>query len=332
MILGKNPVDGLMRLSGAQCVSRVLHMVAELGIADALDDEPLTADLIALSTGTHAGTLDRVLRLLAEYGIFEVRGETFAHTGSSRLLRSDHPQSMRPFVRMMGFSIYWRMWELIEHSIKTGEATAFKVMPEGPWQYLNDHPAQGRIFDEAMSAKSHVQIPAILRSYDLSRFAIIADIGGGHGHLLRAALEQVPAAKGVLFDLPQVVEDAGRESTDRMEFLAGNFFQDPLPACNGYLLMGVLHDWNDERAREILRAIRRSTPPDAVLLIIESLIPVDSGPTWERILDLHMLAIHQGRERTVSEYASLLSAAGFQHQQTIDTGVGVWILEAKPAV
>jgi SAM-dependent methyltransferase len=271
-----------------------------------------------------------VLRLLAEYGIFEVRMGSFGHTTSSRLLRSDHPQSLRSFVRMMGLPVYWRTWEFFEQSVRTGAAAAAQVMPEGPWQYLQDHPADARIFADAMSAKSHAQIPAILRSYDISQFSRIADIGGGHGHLLRAALDRAPNAVGVLFDLPQGLEGAARNSSTRMQFQPGNFFTDALPICDCYLLMHVLHDWDDERALEILRAIRRSSPPNAVLLVIESIVPIESVPTWERILDLHMLAIYEGRERTVCEYAKLLSTAGFRHQQTIDTQAGVWILEARP--
>ena len=125
---------------------------------------------------------------------------------------------------------------------------------------------------DAMGAKSQAQIPAILRSYDVTRFNRIGDIGGGNGHLLAAVLDRAPAASGVVFDLPHVVDAAPRSSSERIALQAGDFFTDPLPSCDAYLLMHVLHDWNDDRAVDILRAIGRSAPSDAVLLVLESIV------------------------------------------------------------
>ena len=326
---GSDAVDTLMRLSGAQCVSRALHVVAELGIADALGDTPQPAATLAASTGTHPDTLERVLRLLCGYGIFATRDGMFAHSPASQLLRSDHPQSLRSFVRMMGFPIYWRMWETFNVTIRTGTAAAAQVLPEGSWKYLADHPEEGRIFDDAMAGKSQAQIPAILASYDFTHCARIADIGGGQGHLLRAVLAATPDATGVLFDLPHVIEAAARAATDRLVFESGNFFTDPLPSCDCYLVMHVLHDWSDGDAAKILRAIHQAAPRDARVLVLESIIPDGPSPSWERILDMHMLAIHAARERTRQEYADLLAATGFTLVREVDTRAGVWILEAR---
>lgn len=329
MVVGSNPVDVVMRLSGAQCVSRALHVVADLGIADALGELPQTSEALARTTGTHVDALERVLRLLAGYGIFTIRDGVFAHTPASELLRSEHPHSLRSFVRMMGFPIYWRMWEAFDDTVRTGVAAAAHVLPEGSWKYLADHPEEARIFDEAMTAKSQAQIPAILRSYDFSRCTSLADIGGGQGHLLRAVLAATQFARGVLFDLPHVIEAATRSATDRLVFQSGNFFTDPLPSCDCYLVMHVLHDWNNDDASRILRAIHQAAPPEATVLILESIIPDDPSPSWERILDMHMMAIHAGRERSQREYANLLAAAGLRLVQEIDTQVGLWILEAR---
>ena len=309
MIGGANPVDTLMRLSGAQCVSRALHVVADLGIADALGDTPLSVDTLANATGTHADALERVLRLLAGYGIFAIHNGAFVHTPASELLRSDHPHSMRSLVRMMGLPIYWRMWEAFDLTVRTGVAAAAEVLPEGSWKYLADHPDEARIFDEAMTEKSHAQIPAILRSYDFSRFTRIADIGGGHGHLLRAVLTATPSTTGVLFDVPHVIQAAAQSAADRLVFGAGDFFRDPLPSCDCYVVMHVLHDWNDSDATKILRAIHRAARPEATVLVLESIVPDDPHPSWERILDMHMMAIHAGRERTRGQFADLLGTA-----------------------
>jgi len=331
MSFGKNPADTLMQISGAQCVSRALHVVADLGIADALGDVPQTAAALAAATATDPDTLARVLRLLAGYGVFAVRDGAFAHTAASRLLQSDHPQSMRSFVRMMGFPINWRVWEGLGDSLRTGEVAARTVMPNGVWTYFAEHAEEGRIFDEAMTAFSRATVPAIVAAYDFSRFDRIGDIGGGHGHLLRAVLREASAAEGVVFDLPHVVAQAALAPSARLEFQAGSFFDEPLPICNAYLIMGVLHDWNDEKAANILRAVSRVAPSDATVLVIETIIPEDSERNWERILDMHMLALHGARERTQAEYAALLASAGFRFEQQIETRGGVSILEAHPA-
>ena len=230
---------------------------------------------------------------------------------------------------MMGLPIYWRMWEAFEVTVRTGAAAAAEVLPEGSWKYLADHPEEARIFDEAMTAKSQAQIPAILQSYDFSPFARVADIGGGHGHLLRAVLAATPSSTGVLFDVPHVIEAATRSAADRLVFEPGDFFNDPLPSSDCYLVMHVLHDWNDGDATKILRAIHRAAPPHATVLILESIVPDGPDPNWERILDIHMMAIHTGRERTRREYAVLLETAGFSLLREIDTQAGVWLLEAR---
>lgn len=229
----------------------------------------------------------------------------------------------------MGFPIYWRMWEAFDESVRTGTPAGRRLMPEGGWQYLAEHPEEGRIFAEAMAAKSHVQIPAILRAYDFSRFDRIGDIGGGQGHLLRAVLGAAPQATGILFDLPHVIDLAAQTAAERLAFQAGSFFGDRLPPCDCYLVMHVLHDWSDEDAVRILRAISDAAPPKVAVLVIESVVPDVPVPTWERILDLHMLAIHGGRERTQQEYAGLLALAGFSLHRAIDTSAGVWVLEAQ---
>jgi hypothetical protein len=331
MSFGKNPADTLMQISGGQCVSRALHVVADLGIADALGDVPQTAAALAAATLTDPDTLARVLRLLAGYGIFEVRGGAFAHTAASRLLQSDHPQSMRSFVRMMGFPINWRVWEALGESVRAGRVAAMSVMPNGVWQYFAEHPEEGHIFDEAMTAFSRALVPAILEAYDFSRFDRIADIGGGHGHLLRAVLRDVPSATGVLFDLPHVIEQAALEPLERLRFQAGSFFDEPLPICDAYLIMGVLHDWNDDNATRILRAVRRVAPRDATMLIIETIVPEEAEPNWERILDMHMLALHGAKERTQPEYVALLASAAFRFVRRIETRAGVSILQAHPS-
>lgn len=331
-VIAEHPVEVLQQIAGGYCLPRCLHVVADLGVADALDDTPLTAGELATAVGADRDALARALRLLAAHGVFEVQAERFGHSPASRLLRSDHPQSMRAFARMFGLPICWGTFAELEHAVRTGLPATTKAFPEGFWDYLAQHPEQGRVFNAAMAAKAQGAVAGILSAYDFSAHDLIGDIGGGRGHLLRAILaEAAPNAKGVLFDLPHVIEEASDMASERLALQAGDFFRDALPACDAYLLMEVIHDWGDQESAAILRAIRSAAPDGARLLLIETIVPQDPGPDWSKMLDVHMLALLGGRQRTAQEYAGLLADAGFVLEREIDTRAGISILDAATA-
>jgi hypothetical protein len=199
------------------------------------------------------------------------------------------------------------------------------------WAYFAEHPEEGGLFNAAMVAKAHGAIAAIVAAYDFSSFDLIGDIGGGHGHLLQAVLDRAPSAKGVLFDQPHVIKEIADLASERLTLQAGDFFKDKLPACDAYLIMEVIHDWNDADSVSILKAIRRAVPPRAKLLLIETMVPDDPGPHWSKNLDVHMLTFIGGRQRTQQEYAALLTKASFSFKLQIDTPADISILEAVPA-
>jgi hypothetical protein len=322
-----NPGESLLQLSAAYYVSRALHAVADLGVADALGDTPQSATSLAAVTAAEPGALDRVLRLLALYGVFEYTDGAVAHTPTSRMLRQDHPQSMRSVVRMFGLPGFWAAVGELGSAIKTGEPSANRALPGGIWGYLAQSPDASRIFGEAMTAKAHGQVAGVVDTYDFSGFDIIADIGGGRGHLIQAILAVTPTAAGVLFDQPHVVKEAAAVASDRLELVGGDFFNDPLPVADAYILMEVIHDWDDDASRKILRAVRRAAGAHAKLLLIEALLPDSPVPNWPTTLDIVMLTIG-GRQRTVEEYAELLRQSGFAMTRVIDTPSGISIIEA----
>lgn len=324
-----DPFEALREISGGYCLSRSLHVVANLGVADKLDETPRTAAELAMSVGAHPEALGRVLRLLSAHGVFESYEGKFRHSPASRMLRSDHPQSMRDYVRMFGLPPFWATFGELEHSVRTGLAAGEQVIPGGLWTYFAEHPEASTIFNATMVAKAHAHIAGVLAAYDFSGFEVIGDIGGGRGHLLSAILERAPTARGVLFDLAHVVEDAAGARSSRLTRQAGDFFQDPLPVCDAYLVMEVIHDWSDAQSVSILKAIRRAAPSHAKLLLIEEMIPDDPGPSWPMMLDIHMLALIGGKQRTRREYEALFDAAGFTFKREIDTGAGISILEAS---
>jgi len=319
-----DPATIILQVAAGAVLPRCLHAVANLGVADAIDDVPLSADMIATATGTHPEALTRALRLLAANGVFEYRDGLFAHSAASRLLRSDHPQSMRQLARMFGLNAFWPMVGDIEYSIKTGRPAADHVLKGGLWGYLSSDADASRVFDDAMTGKAHGQVDGVTASYDFADVQTIADIGGGRGHLLRAILDSNPSVNGVLFDQPHVVKQVA--ASDRLATQGGDFFKDTLPACEVYLLMEVIHDWDDDHARQILSRIRASAPPGARVLMIERLIPDNDGPSFPRTLDLWMLLI-SGKQRSLDEYASLLAATGFRFTRAIDTQAGDTIVE-----
>jgi hypothetical protein len=323
-----NPFATLQQIAGGYCVPRCLHLVADLGVADALNEPPLTAAELAASVGAHPDALGRALRLLAAHGVFEAQGDTFRHSPASLLLRGDHPTSMRAFVRMIGRPIMWATYGELEHTLRTGHSAAEKVLPQGFWAYYAEHPQEAAIFNAAMAAKAHGQAAGVVAAYDFSGFGQIGDIGGGRGHLLQAVLGSAPGVKGVLFDLPHVIAEAADLASERLALQAGDFFTDVLPACDAYLLMEIIHDWGDDESIAILQAVRRAAPPHAKLLLIETIVPDTPGPDWSKMLDIHMLTLLGGRQRTGQEYAALLDRADFCLEREIDTGAGISIVEA----
>ena len=177
--MAESPFDTLMQVSMGFTLPRTLHVIAELGIADVLDETPRSVEALAAVTGTNAEALNRALRVLSAHGIFERRGGVYAHTPISRLLRSDHPQSMRSFVRMQGIPALWHIWEHFDHSLRTGRSAAEKTLPNGGfWGYFADNPEHSRLFNDAMTGKTHGQTAGILSAYDFSDFKTVADIAG----------------------------------------------------------------------------------------------------------------------------------------------------------
>ncbi len=300
----------ILEMASGYYAARCLHMVAEAGIADHLADIPLSADALACEADVHGDTLNRVLRLLAMHGVFASTPEGWIHTDASRTLRSDHPQSVRGFARMIGDPLNWASAGSMMHSLKTGQASVFQIDPEGAWAYYNKHPAQGRVFDEAMVGKSQGEVGLVLQAYDFSAASTIADIGGGAGHFLRGILDAYPHLNGILFDQGDVI--AAAPEHPRLTKIVGDFFAGGLPQADVYLLSNIIHDWADAEALAILKSVREAAPSGSHLVMVEQALPDGPEPHPAKNLDIVMLLITGGRERTSAQYASLAEAAGFR--------------------
>lgn len=315
--------------------SQAIYVAAELGVADLLGDGPRPISELAERTQAEPEALFRLLRALASVGIFvETSPQTFGLTPLAELLRSDAPESMRSLARMAGGEQF-QAWGDLLYSVRTGR-TAFEHRFGVPvFDFLAANPEQARIFDGAMVGIHGRETAAVIDAYDFSGVRLLADIGGGNGSNLVAILQAQPQLRGVLFDLPHVVEHARPNIeragvSNRCEAVGGSFFEDVPPGADAYLMRHIIHDWNDEQSLTILRCIRRRITAEGRLLIIEAVIPPGNEPFQSKFLDLTMLAIPGGKERTREEYDRLLSAAGFRLSRIVPTVTEMSVIESVP--
>jgi ubiquinone/menaquinone biosynthesis C-methylase UbiE len=220
--------------------------------------------------------------------------------------------------------------------VQTGQTAFEKLFGQPIFQYLAAHPQQARIFDEGMVGVHGAETKAMLDAYDFSRFATLVDVGGGNGSLLMVTLQRHASLRGILFDRPDVIERAragvkaaGLEN--RCTLMGGDFFETAPPGGDAYLMRHIIHDWNDEQCRTILRRCRKVVRPTGKLLLIESVIPPGNDPSFAKLLDLTMLVIPGGMERTETEYRELLASAGFRLERIVPTASVIHVIESVPA-
>lgn len=323
----------LWELATVAAVSRCLHAVARLGVADALDPAAdASVHDLAASLDLDADALGRVLRALAAYGVFDVALPNVRHTDASRLLRGDHPASMREFAHMMGLPMSWDALEALPTTVATGRAGIFDLDPEGLFSYLRNHPDQAAVFDHAMTAKSQADIRFVVESMDLPATGRVVDVAGGRGHLLRSILDRHPGIDATLVELPDVIERLVRDGAPpNIELRAADIFTDRLPRADTYILMEILHDWDDTDAVRILSNLRANAPDGARVLVIETVLDGQRRRDPAKTLDIVMLAVTGGRERTASEHGSLLQRAGWHLMRVVPTGGAVQIVVARTA-
>jgi hypothetical protein len=316
-------------------VSQAHYVAAKLGVADLLTDGPRPVESLAAATQTDARSLRRVLRALASIGIFtETSPGTIALTPLAALLRTGTPNSMRALAIMYAEEQY-RAWGDILYSVQTGKNAFQRQFGTSVFEYLAQHPEAGRVFNEAMTGWTAQLVGAVMDAYDFSPFQTIVDVGGSYGTLLAAILRRYPAARGILFEQPHVAATAGEQLAaagvaERCTTIGGDFFNEVPAGGDAYLLAQILHDWDDEACIAILRQCRRVLPANGKLLVIELVLPSDEAPFLGKWLDLHMLVMADGRERTATEYEALLRAAGFALTRVVPTAAGPSIVESVP--
>jgi len=314
-------------------VSRALHVAAELGVPDLLKDGPRNSEELANATGTHAPSLYRVLRALGSVGVFaEDDEERFTLTPLGNTLCTDAPGSLRHFaIEVLGQNHY-NAWDRVMYSVKTG-ATAFNhVYGVSKWQFHAEHTEEARIFDEAMASFNTVVAGAVVGSYDFSSSEKLVDVGGGDGSFLAAILEANPRLRGVLLDQRHVTDSAQRRfkrlgMAERCEVVAGDFFSS-VPNGDTYILKWIVHDWDDPFSAAILKNCCFAMSDGGRVLIVESVLQPGGTTSFGKFMDLNMLVMTGGRERTEAEYRALLGCAGLKLTSIMPTPTEISVIEA----
>ncbi|MCV7343348.1 methyltransferase [Mycolicibacterium rhodesiae] len=328
------PAASMMELIMGAWTAQLISAAAELGIADELANGPATGEELARRLNVDQDALRRMLRALIGVGVFRHRNDgRYELTALAETLRTDSPVSMAGMARWVGSAQHREHWSHVADAIRTGSAVVPALRGKPIFDYLADEPALGGIFNQAMTGLSESSVTAVVAAYDFSRFATIADIGGGHGRLLAAILASAPQAHGVLFDLPEVVAGApallreyGVENRTRID--PGSFFESAPEAADAYVLKHVIHDWPDDDAVRILQSVRTAARLGARVLLIEFVIPDHDRNFHGKWVDIEMLVVANARERTAAEYGQLLERAGFRLERVVDTVGPISILEA----
>jgi 3-amino-4-hydroxybenzoate 4-O-methyltransferase len=319
----------MLRLITGSWVTQALHVAAALGIADRLAEGPAGSAELAAASGAHAPSLRRLLRYLAGLGVLAGDdAEGFRLTPVGELLRDGVPGSVRDRALAYGTWNYRAFGDLL-HTMRTGQPAFEHVFGTNPYDHLSRHPETARSFDRQMQsmAEFFAGIPA---AYDFSTAGTVVDIAGGNGTLLATVLAAAPHVRGILFDAEHVVKAARdvlaeQGVLDRCELAGGDFLESVPAGGDVYTLSRILHNWDDERCLELLANCRAAMRPGAALLIVEHVVPEDDPPVPLLGLDINMLALFGGQERTVTEFRLLLDRAGFDltslHPLSLDHAV-----------
>jgi hypothetical protein len=326
------PEAQLIEMLMAPVTPRLIYVAAKLDLADWLSEGPKTAEELAQSTATNAAMLHRLLRTLASVGVFKEDPEqrfSLEPIGET-LLKGARG---RAAALVIGGDLVWRSFEHVLDSIQTGSTGFEKAHGKPLFSWLAHQPAEAALFGQTMVSVHGTKPAAVAAAYDFSRFTTIADIGGATGNMLAAILAKHAGTRGILFDLPHAVthawsfiEQSGM--TTRIQIEAGSFFEAVPAGADAYILSHVIHDWSEEQCLTILSNCRRAMNDDGRLLIAEMVLPDGDTPHFGKILDILMLMVTCGRERTEREYKVLLDKAGFRLTRVMHTASLVSIIEA----
>lgn len=323
-----SPEGAFMRLLTGKWVVSAIATAAKLQLAEHLTT-PKSAQELAEELDLHAPSLERLLGVLAGEGLLEVLGTRFELTELGAQLRRDNLGRLAAYV---GSEAQWTPWLCLEHSIRTGAAAFEKWHGSSLFEYLSTHPEESAIYDHAVDAFTRQQARKLAEAQVLAGAKLVVDVGGGRGTFLLELLEREPSLRGVLYDLPHVVASAKARFasvglSERVDFIAGNFFESVPVGADCYVVKHVIHNWDDAHAKTLLQNCAKAGGAGAQVLIVEGLVLPAHVRDGTRLMDLEMLMLTgQGRERSKPEFRRLLSESGLRLQESLRLSDAAWLL------
>ncbi len=334
----ERPRETLLEIVNGFMLSQCAYVAAKLGIADMLSAGDKTADELAAAADADPASLYRILRTLASHGVFyEKEAGEFSLNPMADYLRSDSPESLRGWTIMHGEHFLWQPYGAILHSVRTGKPAFNHVFGMNGFEYLGDRPEAAAIFNDGMRSVSADKFGAVADAYEFSEIGTLVDVGGGPGGLLAAILRANPHVKGILGELPHVLEGAKKcfdeaGVADRCEYVSIDMFEGVPSGGDAYAMANVIHDWDDEHCITILENCRSSMNDGGRVLLIELVLSPRNEPHVSKFTDIEMLVMTEGgKERTESEYRRLLEAAGFRLSRVVPTESPYSVIEGVEA-
>lgn len=331
---GPNAVGQILQVASGYMPAVALHAATKFKIADLLDSGSKPVTELAEASGTNPDALYRALRALATLEIFnEVAPGRFENTAASEILRTGVPGSARDAVLWLANAMHLRIFADFSYCVETGGTAIEHVTGRTAFEYLQEHAEDAHAFNHAMTNFSSLYSPAVLDAYDFGGTGTLADIAGGHGFFLGAILKKHPGLKGVLFEMPYLYE-AAKENIQalglagRCDVVTGDFFKEVVPA-ETYIMKAVIHDWDDEKAIAILRNCAKSMRGNGKVILVELMVAEGNAQSLGKWIDLEMLAMAGGRERSEAEYRGLFARAGLNLTRIVPTKCPYFLVEAQ---
>jgi hypothetical protein len=328
----------LMEMTIAHWGGELLLQAAQMSLADKFDgDATRTAKDLAAEYNMRHRELYRFLRSLTGLGLLQSAGkDSFRLTDLGTALKTGSPGNARSAVIALIGDMVKPAWKEFDHGLFTGDTGFEKGHGQSLFEYLEQNPGMAQFLSETMVGFHGREPPAVAEAYDFSGIGSLVDVGGASGNMLGHVLSRHPNVKGVLYDLPHVVVDAppllaSFGVADRVSIESGSFFDSVPKGHDAYLLSHIIHDWDDGENAKILKNVREAMKPDGKLLIVEMVLPESDEPHMGKMLDMMMMLVPGGEERTPSEYAELLEPNGFRVERVVPTASAVSVVEAVRA-
>ncbi len=327
---------GILQIMNGGHVAGAIACLAQLGIPDLVDSAPKSTEELASQIGAEPQALYRLMRATASVGVLaEGPDGKFLQTPMSAALRSNATPSLRSVAIMGGREWHARGWSQLEYCVRTGKQALDRIYGTHVFDFLKQHPEEGKIFNDAMTELSMIDGPAVAEAYNFDGIHSIVDVAGGHGFLLATILQRNPHLRGVLYEAPHVVEGATngplKPVMERCTLASGDMFSSVPAGFDAYIMKHIIHDWPDALCIQLLKACRKAVNANGRLLVVDSVIQPGNDFSPGKFLDLQMLIFPGGCERTEKQFRDLFVAAGWQLRRIIPTAASDSIVEGVPA-